>query len=130
MSVLCITKGELWLRDGAGPGQELRSPFAKEVIERDASDLHATVGERPMLRIDWHIIPARTSQVLSGKDTLQLAYSVLTEGQKKRFELDDELDFSFGIASVPMIGMAVGALRITRARRIAKSVEQLAAGKK
>ena len=42
----------------------------EEVIERDASDLHATVGERPMLRIDGHIIPARTSHVLSGKDTL------------------------------------------------------------
>ena len=35
MSVLCITKGELWLRDGAGAGQELHSPFAREVIERD-----------------------------------------------------------------------------------------------
>ena len=72
----------------------------EEVIERDASDLHVTVGERPMLRIDGHIIPARTPHSLSGKDTLQLAYSVLTEGQKKRFELDDELDFSFGIASL------------------------------
>ncbi len=72
----------------------------EEVIERDASDLHVTVGERPMLRIDGHIIPARTPHALSGKDTLQLAYSVLTEGQKKRFELDDELDFSFGIASL------------------------------
>ena len=70
------------------------------MIERDASDLHVTVGERPMLRIDGHIIPARTPHILSGKDTLQLAYSVLTEGQKKRFELDDELDFSFGIASL------------------------------
>ncbi len=53
-----------------------------------------------MLRIDGHIIPARSAHMLSGKDTLQLAYSVLTEGQKKRFELDDELDFSFGIASL------------------------------
>ena len=83
----------------AAPPLNLRM-LLEEVIERDASDLHITVGERPMLRIDGHIIPARTSQVLSGKDTLQLAYSVLTEGQKKRFELDDELDFSFGIASL------------------------------
>jgi len=35
--------------------------------------------------------------VLSPKDTLSLAYSVLTENQKKRFEMEDELDFSFGI---------------------------------
>jgi twitching motility protein PilT len=72
----------------------------EEMIERQASDLHVTVGERPMLRVDGHIIPGRSAQILSGKDTLQLAYSVLTEGQKKRFELDDELDFSFGIASL------------------------------
>jgi twitching motility protein PilT len=38
--------------------------------------------------------------VLTPKDTLQLAYSVLTENQKKRFETDDELDFSFGIQNL------------------------------
>jgi len=31
------------------------------------------------------------------RDTLALAYSVLTDNQKKRFEMEDELDFSFGI---------------------------------
>ena len=39
-------------------------------------------------------------EVLTPKDTLQLAYSVLTENQKKRFETDDELDFSFGIQNL------------------------------
>jgi twitching motility protein PilT len=38
--------------------------------------------------------------VMSPKDTMQLAYSVLTENQKKRFEMDDELDFSFGIQNL------------------------------
>src|SRR3712207_2876672 len=38
--------------------------------------------------------------VLHPKDTLQLAYSVLTDNQKKRFELEDELDFSFGIQNL------------------------------
>ncbi len=83
----------------AAPPLNLRA-LLEEVIDRDASDLHVTVGERAMLRVDGHIVPARSAHVLSGKDTLQLAYSVLTEGQKKRFELDDELDFSFGIASL------------------------------
>ncbi len=81
------------------PPLNLRA-LLEEVIDRGASDLHVTVGERAMLRIDGDIIPARSAHVLSGRDTLQLAYSVLTEGQKKRFELDDELDFSFGIASL------------------------------
>jgi twitching motility protein PilT len=37
---------------------------------------------------------------MTPKDTMQLAYSVLTENQKKRFEMDDELDFSFGIQNL------------------------------
>jgi twitching motility protein PilT len=69
----------------------------EEVIERDASDLHIVAGERPKLRVDGEIVNSRLDIVLTPKDTLQLAYSVLTESQKKRFEMEDELDFSFGI---------------------------------
>src|SRR5687767_12684828 len=72
----------------------------QEMIERDASDLHLTAGERPKVRIDGEITNATVEHVLTPKDTLQLAYSVLTEQQKKRFEVEDELDFSFGIANL------------------------------
>ena len=34
------------------------------------------------------------------RPVLFLAYSVLTENQKKRFEMEDELDFSFGIQNL------------------------------
>jgi twitching motility protein PilT len=70
------------------------------MIERDASDLHITAGNRPKLRIDGDITDANVDVVLSPKDTLQLTYSILTESQKKRFETEDELDFSFGIQSL------------------------------
>ncbi len=72
----------------------------EEVIERGASDLHITAGERAKMRIDGDITDSRIEQVLQPKDTMQLAYSVLTENQKKRFEMDDELDFSFGIQNL------------------------------
>jgi twitching motility protein PilT len=72
----------------------------EEMIERDASDLHITAGERPKLRIDGEIQNSNLEFVMTPKDTLQLAYSVLTENQKKRFEMDDELDFSFGIQNL------------------------------
>jgi twitching motility protein PilT len=72
----------------------------EEMIERDASDLHITAGERPKLRIDGDIQNSKLEFMMSPKDTLQLAYSVLTENQKKRFEMDDELDFSFGIQNL------------------------------
>jgi twitching motility protein PilT len=70
------------------------------MIERGASDLHVTAGARPMMRIDGDITPSKQEIVLQPKDTLQLAYSVLTENQKKRFEMEDELDFSFGIQNL------------------------------
>src|SRR3954463_15538762 len=72
----------------------------EEVIERGASDLHITAGERPMLRIDGDMTRSNIEFVMQPKDTLQLAYSVLTENQKKRFETEDELDFSFGIQNL------------------------------
>jgi twitching motility protein PilT len=71
-----------------------------EMIERDASDLHVSAGDRPKLRVDGDIVNSTIEHVLTPRDTLQLAYSVLTENQKKRFEMEDELDFSFGIANL------------------------------
>jgi twitching motility protein PilT len=82
-----------------GAAVSLRA-LLEEMIEREASDLHVTAGERAKLRIDGDITNANLEHVLSPKDTLQLAYSVLTENQKKRFEMDDELDFSFGIQNL------------------------------
>lgn len=70
------------------------------MLDRDASDLHITAGEKPKLRIDGEIVDAGVEQILTPKDTLSLAYSVLTENQKKRFEQEDELDFSFGIQNL------------------------------
>src|SRR4030081_2819010 len=72
----------------------------EEMIERDASDLHITAGERPKMRIDGEIQASKLEFVMSPKDTMQLSYSVLTESQKKKFEMEDELDFSFGIQNL------------------------------
>jgi twitching motility protein PilT len=80
-------------------GINLRS-LLEEMVSRNASDLHIVAGERPKLRVDGDITNASVEQTLAPKDTLQLAYSVLTEEQKKRFELEDELDFSFGIQNL------------------------------
>ena len=80
-------------------GVNLRE-LLEEMIERNASDLHVTAGERAKFRVDGEIVNSQNEYALSPKDTLQIAYSVLTEQQKKRFEMDDELDFSFGIQNL------------------------------
>lgn len=72
----------------------------EEMIEKDASDLHITAGQCPKLRVDGNIVSSSFVEPMTPKDTLQIAYSVLTENQKKRFETEDELDFSFGIQNL------------------------------
>src|SRR5436190_906859 len=80
-------------------GLNLRT-LLEEMVSRNASDLHIVAGERPKLRVDGDITNSSVDVDLTPKDTLQIAYSVLTEQQKKRFELEDELDFSFGIQNL------------------------------
>ncbi len=72
----------------------------QEMIQRGASDLHITVGNPAKLRVDGELVNSKIKQVLAPKDTLSLAYSILTENQKKRFETEDELDFSFGVQNL------------------------------
>ena len=69
----------------------------QEMVDRDASDLHITVGERPKLRIDGRIENSRTEEKLDSQQTQLLAYSFLSEVQKKTFEVEGELDLSFSV---------------------------------
>lgn len=71
----------------------------EELIAAEGSDLHLTVGQPPKLRIDGHLRDSETwTGKLTPKDTAELAYSLLTEKQKRAFEVEAELDFSFGVA--------------------------------
>lgn len=64
--------------------------------ERRASDLHLTVGTPPQLRIDGRL-QRMDMDSLTGEQTKKLAYSLMNEKQRKRFEEEWELDLSFGI---------------------------------
>jgi len=67
------------------------------LVERGASDLHITTGTYPQLRVNGKLASLSQFEQLMPPDTQQLAYSVLNEGQKQKFEEDNELDLSFGI---------------------------------
>ncbi|HEX6776110.1 MAG TPA: type IV pilus twitching motility protein PilT [Methylomirabilota bacterium] len=67
------------------------------MIERGASDLHITTGTPPQIRLHGKLTPLTQFERLTPQDTQRLAYSVLNEGQKQKFEEDNELDLSFGI---------------------------------
>jgi len=72
------------------------SELLRKMIEHGGSDLHITTNSAPMVRVHGVLRPLEYSE-LTPAETKQLAYSVLTDAQKHRFEETLELDFSFGI---------------------------------
>ena len=73
------------------------SELLRKLSELRGSDLHITTGSPPQVRVDGHLRPLEGYRILTSSDTKQLAYSVLTDAQKHRFEEKFELDFSFGV---------------------------------
>jgi twitching motility protein PilT len=71
----------------------------KQTVEMQGSDLHLSIGTPPVVRVHGELTRLRHAE-LTPTDTKSLAYSVLTDAQKKRFEETFELDFSFGIRGV------------------------------
>ncbi len=68
----------------------------KTTVDLNGSDLHLTTATPPQVRVHGKLQRLEFPD-LTPADTKQLAYSVLTDAQKKRFEEALELDFSFGI---------------------------------
>ena len=67
------------------------------LVDRGASDLHITTGTHPQLRVHGKLISLTQFEQLLPQDTQRLAYSVLNDRQKQKFEEENELDLSFGI---------------------------------
>ncbi len=68
----------------------------KIMVEKGATDLHITTGTPPQIRIDGKLVPL-SMDPLTGTDTKNLCYSILTDSQKHKFEESNELDLSFGV---------------------------------
>src|SRR5678815_2254822 len=71
----------------------------KTTVELNGSDLHLTTATPPQVRV-YGKLQRLEQPELTAAETKQLAYSVLTDQQKKRFEETLELDFSFGIKGI------------------------------
>ncbi len=68
----------------------------RKVVELEGSDLHLSANTSPLVRINGSLRPL-DHPPLTPAQTHQLAFSVLTEEQRQRFEKIHDLDFSFGI---------------------------------
>ena len=69
------------------------------MVDLHGSDLHLTTQTPPQIRVHGRL-QMLDLPPLGPSDTKALAYSVLTDAQKKRFEETLELDFSFGIRGI------------------------------
>jgi twitching motility protein PilT len=71
----------------------------KETLELGGSDLHLSIGSPPQVRVDGDLRRLAHPE-LTPDVTKALAYSVLTDAQKKLFEEKWELDMAFGLRGV------------------------------
>src|SRR5258708_39293061 len=76
------------------------SDLLKKMLDMSGSDLHITTNSPPQVRVHGHLQPLDMPP-MTPSETKQLAYSVLTDAQKHRFEETLELDFSFGLNGLP-----------------------------
>jgi twitching motility protein PilT len=68
----------------------------KTMVEKGGTDLHITTNSPPLIRVDGSLMTL-SHPPMTAVDTKKLAYSVLTDAQKHRFEEHLELDISFGV---------------------------------
>lgn len=66
----------------------------ERIRREDISDLHLTINSPPMLRCYGQLKPLGGER-LSAEEIKQMVYSILSEEQKRHFETDKDLDFSF-----------------------------------
>jgi twitching motility protein PilT len=71
----------------------------KMTVDAEGSDLHLSINTPPQIRVHGRLRRLEMPD-LTPAETKQLAYSVMTDLQKKRFEETLELDFSFGIRGI------------------------------
>ena len=66
-------------------------------IKANASDVHLKVGLPPVYRIDGSLRPLPKAPRLTPEAMRKMAYAMLSELQRERFERNNEIDLSYGI---------------------------------
>ncbi|HZH31065.1 MAG TPA: type IV pilus twitching motility protein PilT [Pyrinomonadaceae bacterium] len=65
-----------------------------------ASDLHIKAGSFPVMRVDGELKPVTNSTRLTQDDTLDMAFSIMSNRQKQRFKETSEVDIAYGLSGV------------------------------
>ena len=66
----------------------------------NASDLHLKVGAFPVMRIGGELHPVENAPRLKPEDTLDMAFSMMSNRQKQRFKEVSEVDIGYGVSGL------------------------------
>src|SRR4051812_20399613 len=65
-----------------------------------ASDLHLKVGAFPVMRIGGELHPVENAPRLKPEDSLDMAFSMMSNRQKQRFKEVSEVDIGYGVSGL------------------------------
>ncbi|MCA1634514.1 MAG: type IV pilus twitching motility protein PilT [Acidobacteria bacterium] len=65
-----------------------------------ASDLHVKAGSQPFMRIGGELRPVADTPRLTQEDTLDMAFSMMSNRQKQRFKEVSEADIAYGVSGL------------------------------
>ncbi|HKG21559.1 MAG TPA: type IV pilus twitching motility protein PilT [Blastocatellia bacterium] len=67
---------------------------------RGASDLHIKAGSFPFIRVNGELQPMVEAQRLSAEDTLNMAFGIMNNRQKQRFNENAEIDIAYAVSGL------------------------------
>jgi twitching motility protein PilT len=74
--------------------------FLRVAVSFGASDLHIKAGAFPMMRISGELRPVVDAMRLTQEDTLDMAFSMMTNRQKQQFKEACEVDIGYGVSGL------------------------------
>jgi twitching motility protein PilT len=69
----------------------------EQMVARNASDLHITVGSKPVVRVRGHLERLEEAPELRAEDTHTLLYRILSTEQQKNLEINRSIDMAHSI---------------------------------
>lgn len=75
--------------------ENILKKYINVLTHEGGSDLHLSADSRPTLRVNGSLVPMMNEKPLTGADTESFLQVMITDAQKKTFEKEQELDFSY-----------------------------------
>jgi len=72
----------------------------KIALKGGASDIHLKPGLPPMFRVDGALVPLKNGERIPPDDLQKMAFGIMNENQRARFDETRETDLAYGIAGL------------------------------